>query len=76
MNMVPHRNDICVCVRISVYHLSALSKQVFRMSNKSPYSLVSHTRYAYSRWTLLMTWGYLRARIIPYDIHVAEQTMK
>jgi hypothetical protein len=77
MNIVPCRNYVCVYARVSIHHLSLLSKQVSRMTNKSPYSLVTHTRYAYNRRTLHMTWrDCLTVRIIPYDTHVAEQTMK
>jgi hypothetical protein len=77
MNIVMCRNYVCLYARVSIHHLSLLSKQVSRMTNKSPYSLVTHTRYAYNRRTLHMTWrDCLTVRIIPYDTHVAEQTMK
>jgi len=55
MNIVTRRNDACVFVRISICHPSPFYKQLSGITNKSPYSWVSHTRYAYSTRKVHMT---------------------
>lgn len=75
MDIVGHRNDICVyCTSVSLYIicLSCPNKCLeWPISHHTPWQLIQDMHIIRGRcvWLGVVT-------IIPYDIHVVEQTMK